>query len=99
MPDSTVLSEESLPIHSHLLEEAVPAIGFHELARSGALLCLSVNYTEIGRQAGQITQRLLDGHLALPLKPAPPDRLELSINLKTAKYLEPRTSRDREQSR
>lgn len=89
MPDSTVLSEESLRfILNTSLEEHVPVIGFSkEFARSGALLCLSVNYTEIGRQAGQITQRLLDGHLALPLKPAPPDRLELSINLKTAKYL------------
>jgi len=89
VPDSTVLSDESLRfILNTSLEEHVPVIGFSkEFARSGALLCLSVNYTEIGRQAGQLTQRLLDGHVSLPLKPVPPDRLELSINLKTAKYL------------
>jgi putative ABC transport system substrate-binding protein len=89
VPDSTVLSDESLRfILNTALEQRVPVIGFSkEFARSGALLCLSVNYTDIGRQAAQLSQKLMDGHVTLPLKPYHPDRLELSLNLKTAKFL------------
>ncbi len=89
VPDSTVLSDDSLRfILNAALEEHVPVIGFSkDFARSGALLCLSVNYGDIGRQAGQLAQRILDGQVTLPLKPLHPDRLELSLNLKTAKFL------------
>lgn len=89
VPDSTVLTDESLRfILNTALEERVPVIGFsREFARSGALLCLSVNYGDIGRQAGQLTRKLLDGQLSLPMKPWHPDRIETSLNLKTAKFL------------
>lgn len=89
VPDSTVLTDESLRfILNTALEARVPVIGFsREFARSGALLCLSVNYADIGRQAGQLTRKLLDGQLSLPMKPWHPDRIETSLNLKTAKFL------------
>ncbi len=89
VPDSTVLTDESLRfILNTALEGRVPVIGFsREFARSGALLCLSVNYADIGRQAGQLTRKLLDGQLSLPVKPWHPDRIETSLNLKTAKFL------------
>ena len=89
VPDSTVLTDESLRfILNTALEGRVPVIGFsREFARNGALLCLSVNYADIGRQAGQLTRKLLDGQLSLPMKPWHPDRIETSLNLKTAKFL------------
>lgn len=89
VPDSTVLTDESLRfILNSALEGRVPVIGFsREFARSGALLCLSVNYADIGRQAGQLTRKLLDGQLTLPMKPWHPERIETSLNLKTAKFL------------
>ncbi|MCC2644077.1 MAG: uncharacterized protein K0S45_4490 [Nitrospira sp.] len=89
VPDSTVLTDESLRfILNTALEEHVPVIGFsREFARSGALLCLSVNYGDVGRQAGQLARKLLDGQISLPMKPLHPDRIETSINLKTAKFL------------
>ncbi len=89
VPDSTVLTDESLRfILNAALEERVPVIGFsREFARSGALLCLSVNYGDIGRQAGRLTAKILDGQVSLPAKPLPPDRIETSVNLKTAKFL------------
>jgi ABC-type uncharacterized transport system, periplasmic component len=89
IPDSTVLTDESLRfILNAALEQHVPVIGFsREFARSGALLCLSVNYGDVGRQAGQLARKLLDGQLSLPMKPLHPDRIETSINLKTAKFL------------
>ncbi|HET6674913.1 MAG TPA: ABC transporter substrate binding protein, partial [Nitrospiraceae bacterium] len=89
IPDSTVLNDESLRfILNSALEAHVPVIGFsREFAKTGALLCLSVNYQDIGRQAGQLTRRILDGRAAVPLKPIPPDRIEMTLNLKTAKFL------------
>ena len=99
VPDSSVLTDESLRfILNTALEEHVPVIGFsREFARSGALLCLSVNYSDIGRQAGQLTLRILDGHVSLPAKPLPPDRIELSLNRKTAKFLDIDIPRDLEE--
>lgn len=89
IPDSTVLTDESLRfILNSALEAHVPVIGFsREFAKTGALLCLSVNYQDIGRQAGQLTRKILDGRVSLPLKPIHPDRIEMTLNLKTAKYL------------
>jgi putative ABC transport system substrate-binding protein len=89
IPDSTVLTDESLRfILNSALEAHVPVIGFsREFAKTGALLCLSVNYQDIGRQAGQLTRRILDGRATLPLKPVSPDRIEMTLNLKTAKFL------------
>ena len=99
VPDSTVLNDESLRfILNTALEERVPVIGFsREFARSGALLCLSVNYGDIGRQAGQLSRKLLDGQLSLPMKPWHPERIETSLNLKTAKFLGIEIPRDIEQ--
>ena len=99
VPDSTVLTDESLRfILNTALEERVPVVGFsREFARSGALLCLSVNYGDIGRQAGQLTRKILDGHLSLPAKPLHPDRIEMSLNRKTAKFLDIEIPRDLEE--
>ncbi len=89
VPDSTVLTDESLRfILNTALEERVPVIGFsREFARSGAFLCLSVNYGDIGRQAGQLARKIIDGQVSLPMRPLHPDRIEMSLNLKTAKFL------------
>ncbi len=89
VPDSTVLTDESLRfILNAALEQHVPVIGFsREFARSGALLCLSVNYSDIGRQAGQLARKILDGRLTMPVKPVSPERIDLSLNLKTARFL------------
>ena len=99
VPDSTVLTDESLRfILNTALEERVPVVGFsREFARSGALLCLSVNYGDIGRQAGQLTRKILDGHVSLPAKPLHPDRIEMSLNRKTAKFLDIEIPRDLEE--
>ena len=99
VPDSTVLTDESLRfILNTALDERVPVVGFsREFARSGALLCLSVNYGDIGRQAGQLARKILDGHVSLPAKPLHPDRIELSLNRKTAKFLDIEIPRDIEE--
>lgn len=89
LPDSTVLTNESL---GFLLETAqarrVPVIGFSpELTKQGALLSISVSYGEVGRETGVLARKILDGDRMLPAKPVPLDRLHISANLKTARFL------------
>ncbi len=98
VPDSTVVTDESFRfILNTALEERVPVIGFsREFARSGAFLCLSVNYGDIGRQAGNLARKIIDGQVVLPMRPLHPDRIEMSLNLKTAKFLEIEIPKDLE---
>ena len=66
----------------------IPVIGFSpEFTRLGGLLSLSVNYGEVGRETGLLAKRILDGERLLPLNPVPIDRIKITVNLKTAKFL------------
>ncbi len=89
MPDSTVLTDESIRfILESALAQHVPVIGFSpEITRLGALLSLSVNYGEVGRETGLLAKRILDGERILPLNPVPIERLRITVNLKTARIL------------
>ena len=89
MPDSTVLTNESLRfILDSALAYHIPVIGFSpEFTRLGALLSISVNYGQVGRETGLLATRILDRELLLPLNPVPIDRLKVTVNLKTAKFL------------
>jgi len=89
MPDSTVLTNESILF---ILESALarqrPVIGFSpQLTRLGALLSMSINYGDVGRETGLLAKRILDGELLLPLNPIPVERIKITVNLKTAKFL------------
>lgn len=88
MPDSTVLTNESIGfILATSLEHAVPVIGFSpELTRLGALMSMSVTYTEIGRETGVLAKRILSGERR-PSKPVPVDKLKITVNMKTARFL------------
>jgi putative tryptophan/tyrosine transport system substrate-binding protein len=89
IPDSTVLTDESIRfILESALAQHVPVIGFSpEFTRLGALLSLSVNYGEVGRETGLLAKRILDGERILPFKPIPVERLKITVNLKTARFL------------
>ena len=89
MPDSTVLTNESVRfILESALARQIPVIGFSpEFTRLGALLSMSVDYGEVGRETGLLAKRLLDGVRLLPLAPVPIERLKITVNLKTAKFL------------
>ncbi len=89
IPDSTVLTDESIRF---LLESAlakqIPVIGFSsEFTRLGALASLSVRYSEVGREAGLLAKRILNGDKQLPSKPVLVQRVSISVNQKTARYL------------
>jgi putative tryptophan/tyrosine transport system substrate-binding protein len=89
IPDSTVLTDESIRfILESALAKHVPVIGFSsEFTRLGALLSMSVDYSEVGREAGLLAKRILDGEKLLPLKPVVVQRVRITVNLKTARYL------------
>ncbi len=89
MPDSTVVTNESVRfILESSLARQVPVIGFSpEFTRMGALLSMSVNYGDVGRETGLLAKRLLDGERLMPLNPVPIERLKITVNLKTAKFL------------
>jgi putative ABC transport system substrate-binding protein len=89
MPDSTVLTNESVQfILESALARQMPVIGFSpEFTRLGALLSMSVNYGEIGRETGLLVKRILNGEKLLPHSPMPIERFKITLNLKTAKFL------------
>jgi len=89
IPDSTVLTNESIGfILETALARRVPVIGFSpEFTRLGALLSLSVSYGEVGRETGLLAKRILEGDRKLPAKPIPIERLKITVNLKTARFL------------
>jgi putative tryptophan/tyrosine transport system substrate-binding protein len=89
VPDSTVLTNESIGfILETSLARRVPVIGFSpEFTRLGALLSLSVSFGEVGRETGVLAKRILDGDRKLPAKAVPIDRLKITVNLKTARFL------------
>jgi len=89
VPDTTVLTGEALRfILSAPLDQNVPVIGFSpEFVRSGALVGLSVHYGDVGRQAGQLAKKILNGQNFSSIPSVPPDRVRLAVNLNTAAFL------------
>lgn len=90
LPDSTVLTNESINVLlQSALAQHVPVIGFSpEFTRLGALLGFSVSYGEVGRETGLLANHVLDGDKFNPLKPVPIERLKITVNLKTARFLD-----------
>jgi putative ABC transport system substrate-binding protein len=89
IPDSTVVTEATLKfVMSTALDSNLPVIGFSpELVRSGALLGMSVNYEDVGRQAGLLAKKILNDQASPFPNTYFPERLRLSLNLKAAKFL------------
>ncbi len=89
IPDSTVLTQDSLRfLLGTALDHNVPVIGFSsEFVRSGVLVGLSVSYQGVGQQAAQLASRILAGQASLAAAAVPPERVHISLNLKTARFL------------
>ena len=89
IPDSTVLTDESIRfILQSAVARQIPVVGFSsEFTRLGALLSMSVDYGEVGREAGRLAKRIASGEQRLPLKPVHVQRIKITVNQKTARYL------------
>ncbi len=89
MPDATVISTESLQfLMLFSLRNNIPVIGIADkYVKMGALFALSFDTRDIGRQAAELANRLLDNTNAAPLAPVAPRKFAMSINLKSVASL------------
>jgi putative tryptophan/tyrosine transport system substrate-binding protein len=90
IPDPVVLTNESIPfILESALARRIPVIGFSpEFTRLGALLSMSIDYGDVGRDTGLLLKRILDREGLPPPSPVPIERLKITVNLKTARFLD-----------
>ncbi len=90
LPDSTVLTENTLDfLMSTTLEAHIPVVGFSAgLVRSGAVVAAYFHYADIGKQAARLSQQLI-GQTSPSLLGTiiPPERVQQSINQKSARFL------------
>jgi putative ABC transport system substrate-binding protein len=89
IPDSRIYSSISV---KHLLiqslREEFPVIGLSSLyTKAGALFSFDCDYEDLGRQAGGITLRILNGEKPGNIAPLIPKKTKLSLNLATAERL------------
>jgi putative tryptophan/tyrosine transport system substrate-binding protein len=89
LTDSTVLTNDSVHfLIQSAMAEHIPVIGFSpEFIRLGGLLGISVSYGDVGRETGLLAKRIMDGGRVNPLRPVPIERLKITVNLKTARFL------------
>lgn len=89
IPDSKIYSPISV---KHLLiqslREEFPVIGLSSLyTKAGALFSFDCDYEDLGRQAAEITLRILNGEKPGDIAPSIPKKTKRSLNLATAKRL------------
>lgn len=89
IPDSTVDSEQSLQyILSLTLKNKVPVMGYAaHLVQKGALLALSCDYEDIGRQGGELSWKIINGENPGTLPVTFPRKALLSVNVRVAKHV------------
>lgn len=89
LPDTRVFFPKSI---EYLLVEAlknrVSVIGLAaSYTRAGALLSFEADYREVGRQAGELAVRIIEGAKPATVDPAAPRRVKSSVNLAVAARL------------
>jgi putative ABC transport system substrate-binding protein len=89
VPDTNVFSPKSIEyLLVAGLKARVPVVGLAaSYSRAGALLSFEADYLDVGRQAGEIAVRILDGERPARIEPSPPRRIKTSVNLAVAERL------------
>ena len=87
--DGTVFGPQSTRyILLTTLRARVPFMGLSPaFLKAGALMALSCDYTDIGKQAAEIAMRILDGENPGDIPIAVPRKISLYINLRTAEHI------------
>jgi len=87
LPDSTAITPETVEFLFYFsFENRIPLLAFAEkYADMGALMSLSIDNADAGRQAGELCRRVLEGGVSNdPPGVIAPEKAVLTINLKTA---------------
>jgi putative ABC transport system substrate-binding protein len=89
LPDTTVVTQESV---EYLLlfsfENGIATLAFSDkYVEIGLLMALNIDAIDIGRQAGEMANKILDGTNVSNIPMSPPRKAVLSLNLKTATRL------------
>lgn len=89
IPDTKIFFPRSI---EYLLVEGlkrrVPLVGLAaSYSRAGALLSFEADYRDVGRQAGELAIRILDGESPGRIEPSTPRRIKTSVNLAVAERL------------
>lgn len=70
------------------LRQKFPVIGLSKYhSKSGAMISIDCDYIDLGRQAGEIALRILNGEKPVDIKPVSPRKTSFSVNLSTASWL------------
>lgn len=87
--DGTVFGPQSTQyILLTTLRARVPFMGLSPaFVKAGALMALSCDYADIGKQAAEIAMRILDGQNPGDIPIAVPRKISLYINLRTAEHI------------
>lgn len=98
VPDSKIYfpkSVEQILIES--LRLRIPVIGLaSNYAKAGALIAFDCNYEDLGRQAGEISCRILDGETPDSIEPQSSKTMEISLNAAVAERLNIQIPKERE---
>ncbi len=90
IPDAKIYFPQSVKyLLLESLRQKFPVIGLSKYhSKSGALLSIDCDYVDLGRQAGEIALRILNGEKPDDIKPVKPRKTSFSINLSTAARLD-----------
>ncbi|MBI3755502.1 MAG: ABC transporter substrate-binding protein, partial [Deltaproteobacteria bacterium] len=88
-PDTTAITRESIEyMLLFSFRNSIPVIGISDkYVKDGALLALSFDSEDMGRQAGEMAMKILEGEDTTHIHLLKPRKLKLSINLNTAEKL------------
>ena len=89
MTDAVVISPQTAqPILLFSFRNRIPLVGLSSTwVKAGALYSLDWDYGDIGRQAGELVQRILRGAKPADLPTASPRKLTYAVNMKSAQQL------------
>lgn len=89
IPDTNVYFPQSIKyLLLECLRENLPVIGLSSAyTKAGAFLSFESNYHSLGRQAGAIAYRILQGEKPTDVPPSKPEEITFSLNLQVAKRL------------
>jgi putative ABC transport system substrate-binding protein len=89
IPDRTIGSEKILKyLLKSVLMKNIPVVGFNEwFAENGAILSFDIDYEAIGRQTGELAQKLLQPGNPPTANLQEPQQVRTIINLKVAQKL------------